>query len=709
MFLRYAGRRVAAGPTLHSHKPQLASLGLHTTSTRSIAHPPHSGGRQLPPDDDDRPAPPPKPTVRPKWPNQFRPQQRTPPGPLSPSKVRTLMVDHLSHRQPRAALRLFLSSLSAPTPSATSRSAEGLAWLFFAYRQPGLAFEAIAAMHAKGYLISPRLASKLLRSYSNQLTLDPDALATVLSWISDNLVRGTRHEQKEINEGMLETVLEVLKRTGREDWSAQLFQAYRDTLEEGEVGNPRLWSLAIATSAKTGDVRTARALFDEWRVAYSSHREKMETSSPDEPSPPPPEGPYLALLNHFATRSPPLPVSRDPAYGFLQLVKADGLALSIALLNAFLRTELHRKRFVSFWGLWKLFSDPTSPTPPIDGRPLLQRNSSSWKLAVHAKLWSSTLPRRRGKLHNSPLHALSPLPYSEAHTPTSRSLFAQLLASRLSLTSHRPALRLPTTKPDPFASSHSSASADLLNSFLDLFIASSDFPAAAVVLETFAVHRVEPTASTHASVVLGVIKHGEKGRLPRKGKVEHEIFGLTGGDEIDSRERGTRTRMATGRAARIDGGVEAREMVARSLERRKMRVGLWTGGGPGGAGGAGGSAEAEAEGEAEKEKETEKETGEKEDVDEISNPGPRGPPEWMVKRELRETGYLVDLLRRCTGLDEEQWGEEMVATRKELLPPSRKGGRGASGKSIEEGGAGKKKRPITRASRFRHEAYGKPL
>ncbi|GAA5953569.1 hypothetical protein JCM21900_006209 [Sporobolomyces salmonicolor] len=614
------------------------------------------------------------------------------------------MVDDLSHRQPRAALRLFLSALADPSPSASSRSAEGLAWLFFAYRQPRLAFEAITAMHAKGYLISPRLASKLLRSYSNELVFDSDALATVLGWIREGLMRGPSAERKEVNEGMLETVFDVLKRSFRGDWSAQLFQAYRDTLEEGEVGNARLWSSAIATSAYTGDIRTAQELFKEWRTAYFDHRRKTVAFSLDEHSPPPPEGPYLALLNHFATTCPPLPVSRDPAYLFLQLIKSDGLALSTTLLNALLRTELHRKRFSSFWGLWNLFSDLSCPTPPADERAPLKRNSSSWKLALRAQLRAATLPRQRGKLHNSPLLALSPLPYSEAYTPTSRSLFARLLASRLHLTSHRPSLRLPTAKPDPLASSSSSASAGLLNSFLELFVARSDFSAAAVALETFAVHRVEPTPSTHANVVLGVVKHWETGRMSVK--VEHEIFGITGGENIDSRESVRRRR-----AARSDG-LAALEMVGRILEGRKMRVGLWRAGAhpinaggeadeateTDGATGAGEAAEAEME----------KEDADA-DADQILDAVPPPPPAWMLKRELRETGYLADLLRRCTGLDGEQWAEELVAVRKELLPPSRKNGGGAAEEPIEGRDGGKRRRPITRSRRFRHEAYGKPL
>jgi len=490
----------------------------------------------------------------------------------------------------------------------------------------------------------------------------------VLRWIQVGIEREKR-EGKEIDENMIETVMDVLKKMGRNDWSQQVFEAYRGTLEQGKIGSARLWAQAIAAQAAAGDVMKAQLLFKDWRTGYlavrGSRPEESKSSSPPEP-------PYLALLNHFAVNSPPLPASKDPAYLLLQLTKHDRLAPSTAFLNALLRTELSRKRFSSFWGIWHLFDHADATSQGV------VRDAASWKLATRAKLVSDQTRRQRGRIHHSPLLDLSPLPYTESYTPSSRSLFAQLLATRLVLTSNRPSLRLPTPQPDPLASSTSnstiSSSATLLNSFLSLFLSNQDYPSAIVVLETFHVHRIEPNSSTHSTVVLSIIRLWEKGKLSNKGdgREEEDLFGGTLG--IEEKERRRRSRVE-----RNLKGPLAIEAIRKILEARKIRVGLWRG------------------------KSIDQEGGEGEEGE-----GAReSPPDWMVQREMRDTSYLVDLLQRCSGLEKEEWSQALENTRRELLP-QKKTESAVEGDEEDGGGVTKKrKKSITRGARYRKEVFGK--
>jgi len=587
------------------------------------------------------------------------------------------MIDSLSHNRPRAALDLFLKALSDPTTTHTGRTLEGLTWIFFLYRQPLFALSAIDDMHSKGYQISSRLSSKLLRSCGNELLFDSDGLVKVLKWIQQGIER-EKQEGKEIDENMIETVMDVLKKMGRNDWSEQVFGAYRGILEEGKIGSARLWAQAIAAQAAAGDVMKAQLLFRDWRNGYLEG--KARAGQLEEQTSPPPEQPYLALLNHFAVNSPPLPASKDPAYLLLQLTKNDQLVPSTAFFNALLRTELYRKRFSSFWGIWNLFDNTD-----VISRGVV-RDAASWKLATRAKLVSEHTRRQRGRIHHSPLLNLSPLAYTESHTPSSRSLFAQLLLTRSELTSNRPSLRLPTPQPDPLASSNSttSSSATLLNSFLSLFLSTQDYPSALVVLETFHVHRIEPNPSTHSTVVLSIIRLWEKGRLTtgtrRDREEEEDLFGGTLGFEEKERKRRSRVEKNL-------KGPRAIEAIRNILEKRKIRVGLWRG----------------------------KQTVEDEDEGgegEVERREPSPPPDWMVQREMRDTGYLVDLLERCSGLEKEEWNRVLEETRRELLPLKKSAGNEIAVDGVEgdrEGEKQKSKKSITRGARYRKERFGKEL
>ncbi|GAA5904858.1 uncharacterized protein JCM6883_004888 [Sporobolomyces salmoneus] len=609
---------------------------------------------------------------------------------LSGNRLKTLMIDHLSHSRPRQALDLFLSHLSHPHQSHSGRTLEGLVWIFFQYRQPRLALESIERLHEKGSQVSTRLGAKLLRSFGNEIMFDQGGqLIKVLRWIKEGIARD-QETGIEIDENMIETVMDVLKKMGRTEWSHQVFQAYRETLEgvggKRKPGNPRLWASAISAQAAGGDILAAQLLFKDWRTTYFESTPTGET---------PPEAPYLALLNHFAVNSPPLPVSKDPAYLLLQLVKADRLPATTSFLNALLRTELSRRRYSSFWGIWNLFDEPQV----IDSG--ITRDHSSWKLASRAKLVSDESRRQRGRLHHSPLLNLSPIPYTEAHTPSSRSLFSRLLSTRLQVTSNRPSLRLSTSKPDPFSATPSSsrlpspsdqqASTNLLNSFLNLFLSYRDFPAALIVLETFHVHRISPNSTTHSIVVLSIIKLWEKGKLATRSGTGR---GREGGDELfGSGTLGGIEGRETRRKSRVQRNIQgemAIEAIKEILEKRNYRVGLWQrrrGREPSTSvqnepGGGGIDSETATEGETE-------ETG-IEDVREE-------PPQWMLQREMRDTSYLIELFEKCSGLDKQEWDAILEQTRKELLPAP-------STDRVKE-----RKRKITKGARFRNERFGKEL
>jgi len=635
--------------------------------------------------------------------------------PESISRIKTSMISHLSESRPQAALSLFLNHLScSPSPhsDSTGKTLEGLIWIFFQYRQPRLALVSIEQLNEKGFQISTRLATKLFKSFKNELMFDQNGnLVKILRWIQLAIQREGKEEGNKVNVQVVEVVIEVLKRMGRNDWSRQVFEAYRETLRDDQVGDPKLWASAISAQAAGGDVMAAQLLFKDWRTKYLAL--ELQDSLDSSPPPPPPEQPYLALLNHFAVNSPPLPASKDPAYLLLQLMKHDRIVPSTSFLNALLRTELLRRRFSSFWGIWNSFDNDYD-----NGRRgrFVERDHSSWKLASRAKLISDESRRQRGRLHNSPLLHLSPIRYTECHTPTSRALFSHLLSDRLRLTSNRPSLRLSTSHKDPLkstptssklssSSSSSSTSIDqasttLLNSFLNLFLSRQDYSAAVVVLESFHVHSISPNSSTHSTVVLSIIKLWEKGKLDHpnshptsRGDQSSSLLFGSGTIGIEGKESERRSRAIQNFKRGGHGAIEA---IKKIIEQRKWRIGLWQ------------QREQQRSASPEPTEEEEQQT-ENEAVGEEGEA-----PRWMLQREMRDTSYLVDLLRRCSGLEQGEWEQVLHQTRKELLPlgKRRRARRETADDddevvSIDETRSKNKK--ITRGARFRKETFGKNL
>ncbi|POY70615.1 hypothetical protein BMF94_6393 [Rhodotorula taiwanensis] len=560
------------------------------------------------------------------------PRTRGPPPVVpepTPAQIRNILVDKLATDRNSEAIAFYVDLLERKRGNWSAETAEGYAWLFVKYRQAALARRAADAMHDHGYLISTSFASKLLRMHLNDLVYEPEALAKVLEWLSAGLVR-EKEGGVPVDERMLETVLDALKRMGRSDWLEQVFKAYRDTLDPGEVGSARLWRLVIGAKLLDGDVRTAEQYFDTWRAGHMAQRSADRVE-------PPPSAPYLVLLSHYALQVRSGPPSRDPAYRFIALCHHDKIEVSSQYLDLLLRVELARKQLSSFWGLWRAY------------RALgLERSRSAWLLAIRARGTSRPSARQRFVLGPTPLYRVVPFQYMSAAGPPARSLFRLFLKIRLEQTGRRPSLRLPNTRPDAMLGP------DVLNAFLIDFIAHQDWPAAALVLETFRVHRVEPDFQTHGNVVLGVVKQW------RRGKVQGQLDGPgAGGDqpphlmgEIHAFED---PQVRQAEAAR--GLVSARseqeglEMIQSILERREMRLRYWT----------------RPTGEANEDTRAQSTPDNAADaVDDVG--GPTLTPSWMAQRERRDLDYLAELLRRCQGVDEPTWARTMATTREEVLP-----------------------------------------
>lgn len=559
--------------------------------------------------------------------------QSVQPPRLSSAQIRNILVDYLANGRNADAIAFYVEMLQQHRGDWTAQNAEGFAWLFVQYRQADLARHAAAKLHDQGFAISTALASKILRMHKDELVYEPESLALVLEWLSQGLGREKRAGTA-VDEGMLETVLDALKRMGRTDWLEQVFGAYRDTLEVGEVGSARLWSFVIGAKLLDGDVRAAERLFDAWRAGY--HASHSSTSA-QQTSPPP--APYLVLLAHYASRPHSGLASRDPAYRFIAICRSDGIKISSDYLDLLLRTELLRKQHSSFWGLWQAYDDPALG---------LVRSRATWLLAVRAKMRAHDSHRDSPKRMASPMRRLVSFTYEPTRAPSSRQLFKRLIRQRLIQTGHRPTRRLCTAKMDPFVS------ADVLNLFLEHFVATRDWQAATVVLETFRVHRVEPNFRTHGNVVLGVVKQWRRGKVP--GALDYA--GPTGDDDALHAFDDPQVREAEERGfSAVRSQQQGLDLIRKILEQRKMRLGLWSrdDGGQGAqpetpSGNGGGSPGPEG--------------------DELDHPA-AVTSRWMAQRERRDLEYLVSLLRRCEGVDEKEWDRLMVKTRKEILPQRR--------------------------------------
>ncbi|BGO97713.1 Proteophosphoglycan ppg4 [Rhodotorula toruloides ATCC 204091] len=594
------------------------------------------------------PTPPPTPIASSKR-RRIRPVVRLPVPPTprvdrwsGTKAIATVLQEALATGREQVALEQFKALLRREGMERLSaEEVEGFVWLFVQYRQPELARTAAAAMDAAGYPVSTRLAGKLLREFKNKVIVDLDALAAMLSWLSHAMVR-EKGEGGLVDVELVDTVMDMLKRLGKTDWLLEVFRAYRDCLDADDIGSPRLWQIAISAHTADGDESAARTLFDRWRRLDQQRRRRpatVENPSDEikaESHSPPPEQPYLAMLDYYAARARSHPSTSDPAYRFVALCTKDGLAPSTKFLHSLLRLELMRHRWTSFWGIWKAFDELG-----------VQRNHLTYSLGARASLWRLTTKRRpEPQSRYSPLHDVVSFDYTQVVPPDMRQFLRTVLSFRLEATGHRPHRRL-STKEDELVT------VDLLNKLLDYFVKDNDWPAAAIVLETFKVHRFEPNPHTHAVVVCGIVKQWQRRRL------DHKLDGLLGSvSAFDGPEA------ANSRRSWLVSPATTVDAVAKILELRKMRVALWTNREP--------ADEVEEDDSAtitvEYVPTTPTQSQEEIEAEQRTEERRRKKTQWMISRELRETGYLVELLRRCEGSSEEDWKALLAETRKEALP-----------------------------------------
>jgi hypothetical protein len=504
------------------------------------------------------------------------PSPRLAPPALSPVQLRSRLIQYLRSRQPRRALHAFLTSLDSSSPPKPYEITRSLS-LFHLYSHPELALEAASKMDAKGFQVPAEISNKILasREVMDELVLDPLKLSRVVGWMEESIKAGGVDEQ------IVMTVMKVLRRVGRRDWALNVLEAYCAALPKGEVGSPAVWASLIRTEAEDDHVEASQRIFYLWRSLYRASQRKLDAGQLDAS---PPEAPYLALLDVLSDSSASPPGGRprgtpSPGHGFLQVLERDSLETTPFLLTSLLRLELSERRFTSFWTL----------ITKMDALEI-RKSKIVWRLISKALLWQSKdlTPTRRYKSPTAPSF-ISRRPISVA---SQRRVLQTFLSQHLSETpnpnsaipiSHHPILDLST-----------------LNAFLRLFVQLSDWPTCALLLTVFKTNLLEPDEHTHGILVLGIVSIYSRGTLPP---------------------------LAEG----IVGAGDPLKMMQAILEKRAMRINLWT------------------EGSLKREGNV---------------------PGWMKRREMRDTKYLGELLRRCEGCSEEEW-EVMLREVGELVLPIR--------------------------------------
>lgn len=512
------------------------------------------------------------------------------------------MVDYLRTREPRRALHLYETALDSPGGGFNSKSLDGLLWLFFHYRQEGIALEAVIATHREGYEISTTIACKILRGAYDDLIENPHQAALAVEWLREGILK-----EGGMEEGSVETMLEVMKRMGRTDWVVEMFLSYQRSLKEGDIGKDRVWGIIISAVGEDGNLPGAREWFDKWRTAWKGNYGDSEDVRV-------PERPYLALLDQMVADT--IPPSAVP-YLFLPLLQRDNVPLSTPIFNSLLRLELSRRQYLSFWGLWEKMDEGN-----------WRKDQTTWKLGLQAKRREDGSTRKRARFVGSRLQAIAG--YSDGRSLQYRTIFAAFLRRHQTDTNHRPSLILPTA-------SIPIMSTAILNEFVTSFVRNSDWTAAIIVLDTFRVMAIEPDEITHGSIVTGIVRAWERGRIAGEREFERGL-GVASSPRMLRR-----------------GGAGAMAILGKILAQRKMRISLWTDSPPT-------NVDVEVE-----------EGKDKWDSIEMILNRSTEPPAWMKTRELRDVEYLRSLMKVCAGIsDEGEWELEMERTRNELLPPRKK-------------------------------------
>ncbi|KAM0792341.1 hypothetical protein ACM66B_005024 [Microbotryomycetes sp. NB124-2] len=527
------------------------------------------------------------------------------------------------------AARRLIDSWTSPSVSAewSIDKLVGHLSLLLSFRRPDVALDVVIKLHDKGFVVPPMIAARILSLSQDELLANPDKLGHVLKWVANGF--DPSQQRAKLEHELVLVVLTTFKKLGRTDLAGQVFEMWADGLDENEVGAAKVWSAAISLHAMDKNTAGAYHVFNLWRARWKKLHgpnndsetnlvASVDAAAAQTPMSPPDE-PYSTMLNYLATQKPGGTLQRDPVYRFLATVRDDRVPLTVHMYNALMRVELVRRRFISFWGLWQRLTDSIE-----------QRNATSWRLAVQAKVARDLAGRLRGRKRiGSPMHEVIPH-FNDSAAPSARLLFRQLLDEHLRRTRNEPRRRLSTKEGVVLSTIQ-------LNTFLDMFVNLGDWVAAQIVLETFKTHRIEPDEQTHARVVVGVVKLWERDKL------QVQL------DEARNLDWGGRDRQLTWqdkKRAALMGGREGLEMIQKIVDQRKMRVNLWTRDGH-----TGGSSRGDSH------------------DDEVKMETDRLPPApWMLQREVRELGYLTSLLRRCHGATEAEWEEQLAQVRAEMVP-----------------------------------------
>ncbi|KAI5475388.1 hypothetical protein MNV49_001456 [Pseudohyphozyma bogoriensis] len=584
------------------------------------------------------------------------------------------------------ALHFFIASLNSPqSPLSTFRTPEGLVWLFFEYHQPAIALQAVEEMLDRGYNLSPQACVRVLREARSVLIFHPDITERVLEWLKQALASSSKQGDSDHNRGITSDTAELQREneilshhltallmetftfSAQPEWTRSLFQSYIATLPPTSIAPPNLWSLLIKSEGESYGLKAAEHIFDTWRTAYHDLPRSNRAARP-------PTDPYVAILRQHARRAPPVKGGTDRAGRHIRLVVNDRLELTTGLFNALLALELTRRRYRSFWQLFRKMEASGC-----------QKNESTWVMALKAVRWKRIERRRKRSEGASPLQGW--IADNEGDPCGARELWSMLLDEHQARTGGRPRLVLPKSQ-------KIAGSTKVYNLFLETFVDMEDWEAATVVLESFGIHRVEPSEATHSAVVLGVVKAWENDKL----SVELREARALGLEPWKGRPRGVRDE------------AEGLRLLMKILEGREIRVGLWTRQQPQKGKlaqrfGLDAAQEDIEEGVLESGNAATK-VEVTYDGDGTGSSSTTSAPPWMRQRELRSMAYLFDLLERCSGLNRSEWEESLSQSRRELLPRRTKGRHAQSMETLGDGSPSMGKRASTERYVFAHVVQG---
>ncbi|SCZ96603.1 BZ3500_MvSof-1268-A1-R1_Chr4-4g07469 [Microbotryum saponariae] len=561
----------------------------------------------------------------------------------SPAELAFNLAHLLRGRQPKYALHVYLTELSRSPSFVSSENFVSLLRLFIEYGQISCALEALKASRRKGWAIPASIAKLVITNSASQIVSNPAYLETLVEWVKqlqepteDEMERSA--EDRKLGAHFALAAMDALKRVGQSDAALEIFANHIDSAHEGDIGRPEMWAEAIRCKASDRDIDGAQELFFQWRTLWFESRvsETLPVLETTESSlhrrskglmthtggqdltilESPPAEPYLALLNFLAIATYRRPAERDAAYSIVSLLHQDRVRLSTPVFNALLRVELQRAHFTSFWGLLARMMQGGWQRDHMTWRlciqaliqPQVRRESSMLRASSSRGLRTAHRPNRVEAHRASPLQREAGYPSQDP--PTARALYRSFLDAHREATGGKRLLVLPgLLKPI--------MSTITLNTFLKLFLQRQDWVAVAHVLEAFKVYGLDPNERTHGQVVVGLVKLWEKGNVV--GIIEEEDAMDRGQLTWDNRERTLKAQRQS---------TNGMQLIARILQKRREKHAAW---------------------------DKEAVSWDEEAGDEKINVASGKTPERVATKELRDVGYLIDLLRSCSGASEDEW------------------------------------------------------